>query len=73
MFSFSETGEEGLSLTEHLDELRTRIICAGIAILAPTAIAFFSLWGMIRALLQFFPRQVDFLPSADDYILPTIH
>ena len=42
MFSFSETGEECLSLTEHLDELRTRINYAGIAILAPTAIAFFS-------------------------------
>jgi len=145
---------ERLDLTEHLNELRSRIIYAGIAILVPTAIAFFfsdyilslltlpsgnlqlkafsimdgfmvkwrvslmtglvlafpfwayqiyayikpglfeherraifnpligaavlfvlggafgyyMLWGMIRVLLQFFPRQVDFLPSADDYI-----
>src|SRR5258707_6732842 len=32
---------EGESLTEHLDELRRRIIYAAIAILVPTAIAFF--------------------------------
>lgn len=143
-----------MSLTEHLDELRTRIIWAAIAILVPTAVAFifsdtilglitlpsgglqlkafsimdgfmikwrvslmtgivvafpvwayqvyayirpglfeherraifspligaavlfmigslfgyYMLWGMIRVLLQFFPHQVDFLPSADDYI-----
>jgi sec-independent protein translocase protein TatC len=153
MFDAWDTGD-GQSLTEHLDELRTRIIYAAIAILVPTAIAFFfsdfilslltlpsgglqlkafslmdgfmikwrvslmtglvvafpfwayqvyayirpalfdherraiftpligaavlfiigsafgyyMLWGMIRVLLQFFPRQVDFLPSADDYI-----
>src|SRR5438128_2341362 len=40
MFNDWNTGE-GLSLTEHLDELRTRIIYASIAILVPTAIAFF--------------------------------
>ena len=143
-----------LDFTEHLDELRTRIIYAAIAILVPTAIAFFfsdtvlrvltlpsggmqlkafsimdgfmikwrislmtgvvvafpiwayeiyayirpglyddekraivgplfgaavlfivgaafgyyMLWGMIRVLIQLFPRQVDLLPSADDYI-----
>jgi sec-independent protein translocase protein TatC len=146
--------ENFMSLTDHLDELRTRIIYAGIAILVPTAVAFFfsdniltlltlpsgnlqlkafslmdgflikwrislmtgivvafpiwayqvyayvrpglydyeqrailwpllgaavlfvlgalfgyyMLWGMIRVLIQLFPRQVDFLPSADDYI-----
>jgi sec-independent protein translocase protein TatC len=145
---------EGQSFTEHLDELRTRVIYAAVAILVPTAVAFFfsdyilslltlpsggmqlkafsimdgfmikwrvslltgivvafpiwayqvyayikpglydherraiftpligavvlfvigaafgyyMLWGMIRVLLQFFPRQVDFLPAADDYI-----
>jgi sec-independent protein translocase protein TatC len=146
--------EDQMSLTDHLDELRTRIIYAAIAILVPTAIAFFfsdailglitlpagglqlkafslmdgfmikwrvslmtgivvafpiwayqvyayirpglfeherraifspligaavlfvlggafgyyMLWSVIRVLLQFFPHQVDFLPSADDYI-----
>jgi len=145
---------DGQSFTEHLDELRTRVIYAAIAILVPTAVAFFfsdyilslltlpsgglqlkafsimdgfmikwrvslltgivvafpfwayqvyayikpglyeherraifspligaavlfvigaafgyyMLWGMIRVLLEFFPHQVDFLPSADDYI-----
>ncbi len=147
-------GEGLMSLTDHLDELRTRIIYSSIAILVPTAVAFFfsdailslltlpsgglqlkafslmdgfmikwrvslmtgiviafpvwayqlyayirpglfeherraivwpllgaamlfiigglfgyyMLWGMIRVLIQFFPKQVDFLPSADDYI-----
>jgi len=143
-----------MSLTDHLEELRTRIIYAAVAILVPTAIAFFfsdailrllilpsgglqlkafslmdgfmikwkvslltgivvafpfwayqlysyirpglleherrviippligaailfalgvifgyyMLSGMIHVLIDFFPRQVDFLPSADDYI-----
>jgi sec-independent protein translocase protein TatC len=146
--------EGAMSFTDHLDELRTRIIYAGLAILVPTAVAFifsdavlrllilpsgglqlkafslmdgfmikwrvslmtgivvafpfwayqiyryispglleherraifgpligaailfviggsfgyYMLWGMIRVLIQFFPHQVDFLPSADDYI-----
>jgi sec-independent protein translocase protein TatC len=40
MFSDTETAD-GLSLTDHLDELRSRIIVAAIGILVPTAIAFF--------------------------------
>ena len=153
MFSDTET-QDGLSLTGHLDELRSRIIVAAIGILVPTAIAFFfsdyilnlltlpsggmklnafsimdgfmikwrislmagvvlafpiwayevyayikpglfdherraifspligaavlfvigaafgyyMLWGMIRVLKEFFPKDVVFLPSADDYI-----
>lgn len=29
---------------------------------------YYLLWGMIRVLIQFFPSQVQYLPSADDYI-----
>jgi sec-independent protein translocase protein TatC len=29
---------------------------------------YYLLWGMIRVLIQFFPAQVQYLPSADDYI-----
>ena len=29
---------------------------------------YYLLWGMIRVLIQFFPKGVNFLPSADDYI-----
>jgi sec-independent protein translocase protein TatC len=29
---------------------------------------YYLLWGMIRVLIQLFPRQVEFLPAADDYI-----
>jgi len=29
---------------------------------------YYLLWGMIRVLIKFFPVEVDFLPSADDYI-----
>ena len=29
---------------------------------------YYLLWGMIRVLIQFFPSEVQFLPSADDYI-----
>lgn len=32
------------------------------------AFGFYLLWGMIRVLIQFFPPQVDLLPTADDYI-----
>ncbi|HMD88627.1 MAG TPA: twin-arginine translocase subunit TatC [Anaerolineaceae bacterium] len=29
---------------------------------------YYLLWGMIRVLIEFFPTEVQFLPSADDYI-----
>lgn len=29
---------------------------------------YYLLWGMIRVLIQFFPKEVTYLPSADDYI-----
>lgn len=29
---------------------------------------YYLLWGMIRVLIQLFPPQVSYLPSADDYI-----
>ncbi len=29
---------------------------------------YYLLWGMIRVLIQLFPKEVAFLPSADDYI-----
>jgi sec-independent protein translocase protein TatC len=29
---------------------------------------YYMLWGMIRIMIQLFPPQVQFLPSADDYI-----
>ena len=29
---------------------------------------YYLLWGMIRVLIQLFPQEVKFLPSADDYI-----
>ncbi len=32
------------------------------------AFGYYLLWGMIRVLIQFFPPQVDLLPTADDYI-----
>jgi sec-independent protein translocase protein TatC len=44
--------EEFMSLTDHLDELRTRIIYAGIAILVPTAIAFFFSDYILAFVLQ---------------------
>ncbi len=33
-----------------------------------SAFGFYLLWGMIRVLIQFFPPEVDLLPTADDYI-----
>lgn len=36
--------------------------------LVGAAFGFYLLWGMIRVLVQFFPPQVDLLPTADDYI-----
>lgn len=33
-----------------------------------TAFGFYLLWGVIRVLVQFFPADVDLLPTADDYI-----
>jgi sec-independent protein translocase protein TatC len=29
---------------------------------------YYLLWGMVRVLVQFFPKEVTYLPSADDYI-----
>jgi sec-independent protein translocase protein TatC len=29
---------------------------------------YYLLWGMIRVLIEFFPKEVEFLPAADDYI-----
>ena len=33
-----------------------------------TAFGYYLLWGMIRVLIQLFPAQVEYLPSAVDYI-----
>ncbi len=33
-----------------------------------TLFGYYLLWGMIRVLIQLFPLEVKFLPSADDYI-----
>jgi sec-independent protein translocase protein TatC len=33
-----------------------------------SAFGFYMLWGMIRVLIQFFPVEVELLPSADEYI-----
>jgi sec-independent protein translocase protein TatC len=33
-----------------------------------TVFGYYLLWGMIRVLIQFFPPEVQYLPSADDYI-----
>jgi sec-independent protein translocase protein TatC len=33
-----------------------------------SAFGFYLLWGMIRVLIQLFPPDVQYLPSADDYI-----
>ncbi len=41
---------------------------ATILFLIGSAFGFYLLWGMIRVLIQFFPPQVDLLPTADDYI-----
>lgn len=35
---------------------------------AGTAFGYYLLWGMIRVLIQLFPAQVEYLPSAVDYI-----
>lgn len=32
------------------------------------AFGYYLLWGMIRVLIHLFPKQVQYLPSADDYI-----
>lgn len=34
----------------------------------PTLWGALLLWGMVRVLVEFFPQQVKYLPSADDYI-----
>ena len=33
-----------------------------------SAFGYYLLWGMIRVLMQFFPPQVDLLPTADAYL-----
>ena len=33
-----------------------------------TAFGYYLLWGMIRVLVELFPPQVQYLPSAEDYI-----
>ncbi len=41
----------------------------GLALLALGGLfGYYLLWGMIRVLIQLFPSQVQFLPSADAYI-----
>lgn len=35
---------------------------------AGSGFGYYLLWGMIRVLIQFFPVDIKFLPSADDYI-----
>jgi sec-independent protein translocase protein TatC len=39
-----------------------------VLFLLGAAFGFYLLWGMIRVLIALFPREVQFLPSADDYI-----
>ncbi len=39
-----------------------------ILFLIGTIFGYYLLWGMIRVLVQFFPPEVQYLPSADDYI-----
>ncbi len=41
---------------------------AMVLFLIGSAFGYYLLWGMIRVLIQFFPPQVDLLPTADDYI-----
>jgi sec-independent protein translocase protein TatC len=41
---------------------------ATILFIIGSAFGFYLLWGMIKVLIQFFPPQVDLLPTADDYI-----
>ena len=39
-----------------------------VLFLIGAAFGYYLLWGMVRVLVQLFPAQVTYLPSADDYI-----
>jgi sec-independent protein translocase protein TatC len=51
MVGESSVAEGLMSLTDHLDELRTRIIYAGIAVAIPTAVAFFFSEQLLKLLV----------------------
>ena len=44
------------------------LIGAAVLFAIGAAFGYYMLWGMVRVLVQLFPKQVDFLPSADEYI-----
>ncbi len=44
------------------------LIAAFILFILGALFGYYLLWGMIRVLIELFPSEVQFLPSADDYI-----
>ena len=44
------------------------LVGAAALFMVGAVFGYYMLWSMIRVLIQFFPRQIDLLPSADDYI-----
>jgi sec-independent protein translocase protein TatC len=56
-------------MTEH--ERQAILPVTGLALILfvlGAVFGYYLLWGMIRVLIEFFPKGVDFLPAADDYI-----
>jgi sec-independent protein translocase protein TatC len=46
----------------------TPLIAAFILFVLGALFGYYLLWGMIRVLIELFPSEIQYLPSADDYI-----
>ena len=44
------------------------LVWSSLLLLTGTAFGYYLLWGMIRTLLWFFPPEIEYLPSSDNYI-----
>jgi sec-independent protein translocase protein TatC len=56
-------------LTEHEQKAIFPTLWGALVLFLIGAVfGYYLLWGMVRVLVQLFPQQVKYLPSADDYI-----
>jgi len=56
-------------LTDHEQKAIFPMLWGALVLFLMGAVfGYYLLWGMVRVLVQFFPREVTYLPSADDYI-----